>query len=130
MVAAVVLDALGAASAKHSHLRLLVLHGSRARGDEHDGSDWDFGYLADEPFDAAALLDELGRVLRTDAVDLTDLARASALLRFGAARDGRCVHERAPGEHLRFVHEATRFWCDAEAVIRRAHADVLADLPG
>ena len=34
-----------------SGLRLLVLHGSRARDDARKDSDWDFGYLADEGFD-------------------------------------------------------------------------------
>lgn len=130
MVRAEVLDELRRASAGHSGLRLLVLHGSRSRGDEHDGSDWDFGYLADDAFDPAALMDDLGCQLETDALDLADLARASALLRFRAARDGRCVYQRDPQAHLRFVHEATQFWCDAEVVIRRAQADVLAELPG
>lgn len=124
------IDELCRASAEHGGLRLLVLHGSRSRGDEHDGSDWDFGYLADDAFDPAALLDDFGRLLGTDALDLADLARSSALLRFRAARDGRSVYQREPDAHLRFVHEAVQFWCDAEAVIRRAQAGVLAELPG
>ena len=36
-----------------AHLRLL-LHGSRATGTHHDGSDRDLGYLADGPIDAVA----------------------------------------------------------------------------
>ena len=40
-------------------LRLLVLHGSRGRGDAHAESDWDFGYLGDLAFDPDALLARL-----------------------------------------------------------------------
>lgn len=33
--------------ARHDGLDLLVLRGSRARGDALPGSDWDLGYLGD-----------------------------------------------------------------------------------
>lgn len=116
-------------AAEHQGLRLLVLHGSRSRGGAHERSDWDLGYLAGPELDAAALQSAASRALGTDAVDVVDLARASALLRFHAARDGRCLYEAAPGVHEAFVLAATLFWCDAEPVIRRAQAVVLADLP-
>ena len=109
-------------------LRLLVLHGSRARGDQHDGSDWDFGVLADDSFDLAALVVSLTTLLGTDAVDLVDLRRASALLRYRTARDGVVVLERPEGEFLRFQLEAVQFWCDAGPVIRAAQRDVLRAL--
>ena len=32
-------------------LELLMLFGSRARRDSHPGSDWDFAYIATDPFD-------------------------------------------------------------------------------
>ncbi len=66
--------------------------------------------------------------LGTDDVDLVDLARSSALLRFEAAGHGRCIYESAPGNADAFVLGATIFWCDAEPVIRRAQAAVLAGL--
>lgn len=109
-------------------LRLLVLHGSRARGDAGDGSDWDFGYLAGDGFDAAGLVVALTTALGTDAVDVVDLARTNALLRYRAARDGRALVERPVGELLEFQLEAVRFWCDAGPVIRAAQDDVLAAL--
>jgi len=108
-------------------LRLLVLHRSRARGDAHDDSDWDFGHLGDGPFDHLALIGDLVALLGTDAVDVVDLNQASALLRFKAAAEGRRLFQRAR-DHEAFVLEATRFWCDAEAVIRRAGDGVLAGL--
>jgi hypothetical protein len=112
----------------YAGLRLLVLHGSRSRERQHEGSDWDFGYLADSSLDPAALHADISRLLRADAIDLVDLARTSALLRFEAARHGQCVYANPPDAFMEFVLEATIFWCDAESVIRRAQAAVLSEL--
>ncbi|WP_018331154.1 type VII toxin-antitoxin system MntA family adenylyltransferase antitoxin [Actinomycetospora chiangmaiensis] len=111
-------------------VELLVLHGSRARGDAGPTSDWDVGYQSapGTDVDPAALLDVLSSTLVTDAVDLVDLRRASALLRFRAARDGVALVEARPEVFLDFRLEAVRFWCDAEPVIRAAQAEVLASL--
>jgi predicted nucleotidyltransferase len=109
-------------------LRLAVLHGSRARGDAAERSDWDIGVLADDPPDLPALSATLTEILGTDEVDVVDLSRASALLRYRAARDGIPLLERPPGEFQRFQLAAVQFWCDAETVIRSAHDDVLAAL--
>ncbi len=114
--------------ARYPGLRLLLLHGSRARGDAHARSDWDVGYLADDELDHLGLTADIVAALGTDDVDVVDLAHASALLRFAAARDGHRVYERSSDDHAAFVLQATRFWCDAEPVIRRAGAAVLADL--
>jgi predicted nucleotidyltransferase len=109
-------------------VRLLVLHGSRGRGDAGPRSDWDFAYLADERLDPTELLAKLTVAVGTDAVDLANLSTASALLRFRAASDGVALLERPPGAFLQFRLEAVRFWCDAGPVIRTAQADVLAAL--
>lgn len=110
-------------------LRLLVLHGSRSRGDEHGRSDWDFCYQGDERLDPAALHVALTETLGTDEVDLVDLDRASALLRFEAAQRGRCLYDHTGGAFEAFVVATALFWCDAEAVIRRAYEAVLSELP-
>lgn len=109
-------------------LRLAVLHGSRARADAAEGSDWDIGVLADDPLDLPALSATLTEILGTDEVDVVDLRRTSALLRYRAARDGVPLLERPSDEFQRFQLEAVQFWCDAETVIRSAHDDVLAAL--
>jgi predicted nucleotidyltransferase len=125
---AIRLAALRDVAARHPALRLLLVHGSRARGDAHATSDWDLGYLADDALDVGLLHGELAQVLGTDAVDLVDLDRASALLRVEAARHGRVVVAHPPEVHQRFVLTATLFWCDAGPVIERAQAAVLASL--
>ncbi len=107
---------------------VLVLHGSRARGDSGADSDWDFGVLTDGTTDLAALAAALIQITGTDAVDLVDLHRASALLRYRAARDGVVLAERRDAGFRDFQLEAVQFWCDAGPVIRAAQEDVLAAL--
>ncbi|GLZ51798.1 hypothetical protein Acsp07_14150 [Actinomycetospora sp. NBRC 106378] len=126
-------DEIAAALAGRAALggvELLVLHGSRARGDARPSSDWDLGYVAapGADVDPAALLDVLASTLGTDEVDLVDLRHASAVLRFRAARDGVALVEMHPEAFLDFRLDAVRFWCDAEPVIRRAQAEILASL--
>src|SRR4051812_49920543 len=79
-------------------LDLLLLFGSRARGDSHPGSDWDLGFLARPGFDVDRFLGRAVRLLGSDQVDLVDLARASGMLRFRAAADGQVLYESQPGQ--------------------------------
>jgi predicted nucleotidyltransferase len=115
-------------SARHPKLRLLVLFGSRARGDAREGSDWDLGYLAEEGFDPDALALNLVTALGTDRIDLVDLARAGAQIRFRAAGDGHVLYEAQPGLFGRFWIEAVDFWCDVEPLLRNGYGQVLARL--
>jgi predicted nucleotidyltransferase len=110
-------------------LRLLVLYGSRARGDARPDSDWDFAYEAAPGFDADALLAALVERLQADRVDLTDLDRAGALVRHRVARDGRAVYERPPGSFVRFRLQAIDAWCDLAPVLGPAYERVLETLP-
>ena len=122
------LGALSRSAATHRGLRLLLLFGSRARRDAREGSDWDLGYLAGPELDPSALLLDVVTALRTDRVDLVDLARAGAQVRFRAAAEGRVVYAADQGTFERFWTEAVTFWCDAEPVIRAGYADALSRL--
>ena len=115
-------------AASHRGLRLLLLFGSRARRDAREGSDWDLGYLAGPELDPSALLLDVVTALGTDRVDLVDLARAGAQVRFRAAADGRIVYAADQGTFERFWTAAVTFWCDAEPVIRAGYADALSRL--
>ena len=108
-------------------LELLVLYGSRARGVSHTGSDWDIGYLG-AAVDPDALRIDLVAALGSEAVDLVDLGRAGALLRFHVARDGVPLYESRPERFIDFQLEATRCWLDMEPVVRAANRAVLAAL--
>jgi len=109
-------------------LHLLVVHGSRATGDASPASDWDFGYLADAGFDADALLADLVLRLDTDAIDLADLGRASAQLRFRVAQHGQVVVEPRAGAFADFWLDAVSYWLDMSPIIRAEYEAALARL--
>jgi predicted nucleotidyltransferase len=110
-------------------LQVLLVFGSRARGDAHAGSDWDIGYLADTGFDAADLLARIVEGVGSDRVDLVNLAHASALLRQRAAQDGRVMFEARPRLAEQFRLDALQFWCEVGPLLRRAYDEVLDGLP-
>lgn len=116
------------AETRYPGLHLLILFGSRARGDAGEQADWDLGYLGDESFEPDVLLSDLAGVLRADRIDLVDLARAGGQLRYRAARDGRLLFEARRGEFAGFWMEAVTFWCDVVPVLRSAYAGVLERL--
>jgi predicted nucleotidyltransferase len=120
--------AVAEAAGRHRGLELLVLHGSRARQEAGSTSDWDFGFVARSPLEVEALIADLVRAVGSDRMDVVDLGRASALLRYRVARDGSPVYERVPGAFERFWLEAVRFWCDAAPVLERGYENVLARL--
>ena len=121
-------DELRSIAAATPGLALLLLFGSRARADGRPDSDWDFGYLADASTDLEGLRTALVLATGTDRIDMADLDRAGALLRYRAARDGRLVYEREPGVDGRFRLAAADFWCDAGPLLRQAYANVLGEL--
>jgi predicted nucleotidyltransferase len=121
-------DALVGAAGRTPGLELLLLYGSRARGEAHARSDWDLGYLAAPETDIGGLTAAVVEIAGTDRVDLVDLTCAGGLLRYRAARDGELIYEARPGLDERFRFEAVRFWCEAGPLLRRGYADVLADL--
>jgi len=109
-------------------LRLVVLFGSRARGDTTARSDWDVGYLGSEPLDREGLLADLVAALGTEEVDLVDLDRASGLVRFRAARDGIVAFQAVDDAFASFWFDAVSYWCDMGAIIRAGYEGVLEEL--
>lgn len=121
-------DAMARLASRHPELALLVLFGSRARGDVTERSDWDLGYVASAGFDRDGFYTALVGALGTERIDLVDLDRAGGLVRFRAARDGMPIHE-AAGAFARFWLAAVSFWCDMGPIFRAGYDDVLAELP-
>lgn len=122
------LPAIRLVASRFPGLRLLALHGSRARGDADVGSDWDFAYLGEEGLDELELRRRLCDALGTDHIDLADLARAGGLLRFRVAKDGVLLFERNPGAFEDFCYEAARFWFDVADIVRAEHVAILEAL--
>jgi predicted nucleotidyltransferase len=89
-------------------VRVALLFGSTARGQERPDSDVDVGFL---PLDAEMSLgDELALQARLERVagrhvDLVRLDRADSVLRWRAARDGIVLVSRAPGDAARLLAE-------------------------
>jgi predicted nucleotidyltransferase len=109
-------------------LRLLVLFGSRARGEAGPLSDWDFGFIGEPSLDTPSLLAELAEAVDSDDVDLVDLTRANGQLRFRAAADGRVIYESEPEVFRRFWFETVSFWCDMGPILREGYDAVLKRL--
>lgn len=106
------------------YLKLLVLFGSRARGDHFPSSDWDFALLFDEAFRQQYELgggwncyrswSVLQQVLNLgdDEMDWIDLKNASELLAHAIARDGVVIYESEPELFQEFRQQ--HFKSDAE----------------
>jgi uncharacterized protein len=96
------------------YLKLLVLFGSRARGNHFPSSDWDFALLFDEdlrkqyePGSGWNCLRSWGVLqqilgLGDDEIDWVDLKDASGLLAHAIARDGVLLYESEPGLFQKF----------------------------
>ncbi len=123
-----VLQAVTAAAGATPGLELLILYGSRARGDASRNADWDFGYLAEEATDVPGLLAALVEILGDDKVDLVDLDRATGLLRFRSSCDGVLVYESESGLFDRYRLHAAGFWCENVSVIEQGYEETLEAL--
>ncbi|HAM52789.1 MAG TPA: hypothetical protein DCP92_19615 [Nitrospiraceae bacterium] len=105
-------------------LKLIILFGSTASGTMHKKSDIDLALLFDGPVDSLILTNKINRILRTDKVDVVDLRRASPLLRFCAARQGKAIYERAPGLFSEFCSLSFRMYVDTKK-LRDAQAQAI-----
>jgi predicted nucleotidyltransferase len=103
----------------HPDLKLLILFGSRARGEADPSSDWDFAFLLepDRPterqpfwFPGSELPDTLCQVLQVseDAIDLVDLSTCSEITAHFVARDGQVIYEKIPGEFAQFQQRSLK----------------------
>lgn len=124
-----IVNRIASAVATMPGLEVLFLFGSRARGDAHTRSDWDFAYLG-AGIDAGQLHATLSLALGTDRVNVADLARSSGLLRARVARDGIVIVERTPNGADAFRFEALSFWCDVGPILERDYEAILAELHG
>ena len=95
---------------KIPYLNMLVLFGSRARGDTHAKSDWDFAALYDREirhrrieenawrwFEVPQLLSETFGI-NAEMIDIVDLNKCSSLMAHLVARDGILLYEKEPGK--------------------------------
>ena len=90
---------------KLPNLKLLILFGSRARGEHKPDSDWDFAVLYGERSDRKDIssllkiytLLEQAFEIPDDKIDVVDLKECSPILAHYVARDGQLLYERETG---------------------------------
>jgi uncharacterized protein len=109
----------------HPGLNLLVLFGSRARGEDDPSSDWDFAFLSDSDlancspfwFPGSDLLHTLSHLLHIsdEKLDIVNLSNCSEILAHFIARDGQVVYEKTPGAFTQFQHHALKSEAELKA---------------
>jgi uncharacterized protein len=95
-------------------LKLLILFGSRATGQNHEDSDYDFALIYDREiyqdwkrkgaswFSLYSIFENIFEV-PNEAVDLVDLNRCSEILAHVIACDGKLLYEKQSGEYDEFL---------------------------
>ncbi|MGL5509590.1 MAG: type VII toxin-antitoxin system MntA family adenylyltransferase antitoxin [Microcoleaceae cyanobacterium] len=99
---------------KIPYIKTLILFGSRARGDIHADSDWDFAVFYDRTireniidnnifatWEIPVLLAEIFNI-SSDKIDLIDLDSCNPLIAHFVARDGQLLYESHTGDFLKF----------------------------
>lgn len=99
------------------YLKMLILFGSRARGDTHAKSDWDFAALYDEKlreescnnrgfawFEVPGILGEKFSI-NSDEIDVVELNRCSPLVTHFVAQDGILLYETELGQFEAFKQQ-------------------------
>ena len=116
------------------NLQMLILFGSRARGEHKPDSDWDLGISYDEAnrqthikeisndyLTSLSILSELFEINR-DLIDLIELDRCSPLTKYQVARDGKLIYEKNTGDFLKFRVRAWKEYADT-AKFRKIQKD-------
>lgn len=111
------------------YLKMLVLFGSRARGDTHAKSDWDFAALYDEKlreesckdrgfawFEVPGILGDAFSI-NSDNIDVVELHRCSPLIAHFVARDGILLYESESGQFEAFKQQ--RLMTDVQLEVLR-----------
>lgn len=106
-------ETLRDALADFSDIRLAVLFGSAARGEDRPESDLDLGVLLD-PYDVGRFwpIDLASNRALRRVMDVVDLNEAPPLLRLEVARDGLVVIERGEHTWVDFKARAMIDWWD------------------
>ncbi len=99
---------------EEERLQVVLLFGSHASGRPSPESDIDLGFLYDGPVDLLDLTNKVTRLLHTDRVDVIDLRRASPLLSFSAARQGKPLYVRSAAQLHAFYSLSFRRYVDTQ----------------
>ncbi len=122
------------------YLRLLVLFGSRARGDHFPSSDWDFALLFDEElrqqyepgdgWNCYRSWSVLQRILDLgdDEMDWIDLKNASDVLAHTIAAEGKVVYEKTAGEFEAFRRRSLKTTAELRQIYHKERGELELEL--
>ncbi len=101
------------------YLKMLVLFGSRATGQTHADSDWDFAalydvtkrqeYLKNKTWGWFEVPSILGKIfnLNSEEIDVIDLERCLPLIAHSVATNGKLIYEKEVGDFEKFKEKST-----------------------
>ena len=125
---------------KIPYLKMLVLFGSRARGDIHANSDWDFAALYDEEvrkdyikndawawFEVPQLLGDFFGI-NSDKIDVVELNKCSTLIAHFVTVDGILLYEKEPGFFNSFRRGALKSEAEMKEIRKSLRAKVEKNL--
>lgn len=105
---------------KNPYLKLLVLFGSRGRGNNDSNSDWDFAVIYDKKlsgWDSLEVWSVLAKEfdLPENKIDVVNLEQCSPWLAHAIARDGKLLFEQEHGEFARFKQRSLKSEAELKA---------------
>ena len=133
VVAMDLIDVLKEYFSKHGGVRLAVLFGSHARGDQHGASDVDIGISLDHRPD----LLELGEIIaaltdltrkKIDLLELDGLSTRAPLLAYRIAAEGRLLVEAETDAWLEYRNRACLQYFDLEEFLERQRLELVRRL--
>lgn len=122
------------------YLKLLVLFGSRARGDYFPSSDWDFALLFDEElrqqyepgggWNCYRSWSVLQRILGLgdDEMDWIDLKTASDVLAHTIASEGKVIYEKTAGEFEAFRQTSLKTTAELRQIHQKEREELELEL--
>ncbi|AFZ54733.1 type VII toxin-antitoxin system MntA family adenylyltransferase antitoxin [Cyanobacterium aponinum] len=121
---------------KMPYIKMVILFGSRARGDINDKSDWDFAILCDREIVAKTFKNKVSSWfaysvnlneifdLKTERIDIIDLNSCSDFIAHYIARDGVLIYEKNEGEFEHFRREKLKTESQMNVISKNLRAEI------
>lgn len=118
------------------YIKMVILFGSRARGDINDKSDWDFAILCDREIVAKNFKNkvsgwfahsiDLNEIfeLKTERIDIVDLNSCSDFIAHYIARDGVLIYEKKEGEFEHFKREKLKTKSQMNVIAKNLRVEI------
>lgn len=118
------------ALANQYHLKLVLLFGSRTRGQTHKESDFDIAVYPERPLSGEDLIQlnyEFTLLVGNDHVDLVDLRKAPPLLMKMISDEAKVLYQKNSDEFINFYIYALRRYREARPLFELRHQQLKAE---